>query len=394
MATEKRSRSRRASDRKHTPLSQETPYCRVCRSTSLTSVLNLGEQALTGVFPHAGEMIGSGPLDLVWCTDCTLLQLRHSYDAEAMYGKDYGYRSGLNASMVNHLQSKARRLEMLISLEEGDTVLDIGCNDGTLLGGFSNPGIERLGIDPTADKFREFHPANIHAVADFFSADTYRAMTDRKAKLVTSIAMFYDLEDPVGFARQVAEILDDDGVWHFEQSYMPSMLRAGSYDTVCHEHIEYYSLQSVKRVLAAAEMTPIHVRFNSVNGGSFSVTAKKTTATRSGEAALIDWLVGQEERMGLWSPAPFRQFEERVFRHRSDLKALLMALRSSGASVYGYGASTKGNVMLQFCGLDRGLVTAIGEVNPDKFGRVTPGTEIPIISEAEMHEARPDYLLV
>lgn len=394
MSTERRNNSRRNSDRKITISSRETPFCRVCRGSSLTSVLDLGEQALTGVFPFPGEMIGGGPLNLLWCGDCGLLQLKHSYDPDAMYGKNYGYRSGLNASMVAHLTSKARRLEELVDLHVGDVVLDIGCNDGTLLGGYTNDGIERIGIDPTADKFREFHPSNITAVADFFSAATFRSITSKKAKIVTSIAMFYDLEDPVAFAREVAESLADDGIWHFEQSYMPAMLRAGSYDTVCHEHIEYYSLKSVSRILSAAGLEPVHVRFNSINGGSFSVSARKSGAASNGEKGLTEWLLGQEDRMGLFSPAPFRQFEERVFRHRADLVALLTTLKNSGASVMGYGASTKGNVMLQFCGITPDLVSAVGEVNPDKYGRVTPGTSIPIISEEEMHAAQPDYLLV
>lgn len=394
MPSDKRAKSRRQTDRKITVTSRETPHCRVCRGASMTSVLDLGEQALTGLFPHPGEMIGGGPLNLLWCGDCGLLQLKHSYDPEAMYGKDYGYRSGLNASMVAHLKNKARRLEELVGLDAGDVVLDIGCNDGTLLGGYSAADIERIGIDPTADKFSEFHPSNIIAVADFFTADTFRSVTPKKAKVITSIAMFYDLEDPVAFAREVASCLADDGVWHFEQSYMPAMLRAGSYDTVCHEHIEYYSLKTVSRILAGAGLEPVHVRFNSINGGSFSVTAMKLGRASTSEKGLTEWLLGQEDRMGLWSPAPFRQFEERVFRHRADLVALLTTLRTSGASVMGYGASTKGNVMLQFCGITTDLVDAIGEVNPDKFGRVTPGTAIPIVSEEEMHAARPDYLLV
>ena len=394
MLTERRADSRRDTDRKITISSRETPHCRVCRSSSLTSVLNLGEQALTGVFPHPGELIGGGPLDLLWCSDCGLLQLRHSYDPEAMYGKNYGYRSGLNASMVGHLVTKARRLEEMAQLQAGDVVLDIGCNDGTLLGGYSVDGLERFGIDPTADKFREFHPLGITALADFFSEVSFRTLTSKKAKVITSIAMFYDLEDPVSFAQEVANCLADDGVWHFEQSYMPSMLRAGSYDTVCHEHIEYYSLKAVARVLSAAGLAPVHVRFNSINGGSFSVTAMKTSTARRDEQELTNWLLGQEDRMGLWSPAPFRQFEERVFRHRADFVALLQALRSGGSTIMGYGASTKGNVMLQFCGITPDLVSAIGDVNPDKYGRVTPGTGIPIVSEEEMHASRPDYLLV
>ena len=371
-----------------------TDVCRVCHAASLRSMLHLGEQALTGVFPKPGEVVESGPLELVWCASCTLLQLHHSYDADEMYGDNYGYRSGLNASMVAHLAGKSARLAKLTSLSTGDVVLDIGCNDGTLLNSYTVDGIQRLGIDPTVDKFRSYHSSEIVAMAAFFSADSFAQLSTKKAKIITSIAMFYDLEDPIAFARQVAECLDDDGVWHFEQSYMPSMLRSNAYDTVCHEHIEYYSLEVVMRILDAAEMEVTAVRFNSVNGGSFAVTAMKKGHSSGAEAPLVGWLLEQEKRMDLSTPTPFRHFEDRVYRHRDDLGALIKTLRSSGNEIMGYGASTKGNVMLQFCGIDNELVPAIAEVNPDKFGRETPGTKIPIISEDEMRARDPDYLLV
>jgi hypothetical protein len=369
--------------------------CRLCGSADLLLVLDLGEQALTGVFPASvEEHVSEGPLVLVWCSSCTLLQLAHSYEPTEMYGDNYGYRSGLNRSMVLHLTRKALGLEELVGLSPGDVVLDVGSNDGTLLGAYATGSVRRIGIDPTAARFADYYPSDAQIVADFFSVAKYREVSDDPARIVTSIAMFYDLEDPVAFARDIRACLAPDGVWHFEQSYMPSMLRSTAYDTVCHEHIEYYSLATVRRILDEAGLEIIDVRFNRVNGGSFAVTAGHAGSRFAPSRVLIDWFVAQEERIGLDTPGPFRRFEERIFQHRTDLTQLITTLRSSGASVMGYGASTKGNVLLQFCGFGPTHIEAIAEVNEDKFGRVTPGTGIPIVSEDEMRARRPDYLLV
>lgn len=370
--------------------------CRVGGGKNLLSVLNLGHQALTGVFPKdATEQVTEGPLELVWCPDSGLLQLNHSYDADEMYGDNYGYRSGLNQSMVDHLTQKVSYLQRMVQPKADDTILDIGSNDCTTLKAYSIAGLKRIGIDPTGRKFASYYPEDVKLVPDFFSVDAYHSATSEKAKIITSIAMFYDLESPISFAQQIESVLADDGIWHFEQSYMPSMLRLNSYDTICHEHLEYYSLGVVKKILDAAGLKLIDVVMNNVNGGSFAVTAaKKSNSSIKVNNAVIDWLLEQEDRMGLSTPRPYREFEERVFRHRDDLTRLIKALVADGKKVYGYGASTKGNVVLQFCGLTAAEIPAIAEVNEEKFGRVTPGTHIPIISEKEARAAKPDYFLV
>ncbi len=370
--------------------------CRLSGSDHLVPVLNLGMQELTGVFPRtASEQLTRAPLELVWCPDSGLLQLRHSFEPSEMYGENYGYRSGLNQSMVSHLSDKVNSLERLVQLKAGDVVLDIGSNDATSLKAYQTAGIERIGIDPTGRKFAQYYPAEIRLVPDFFSAQAYRETGLKNARIVTSIAMFYDLESPLEFAREIAQVLADDGIWHFEQSYMPSMLRLNSYDTICHEHLEYYSLRVVEKILQAAGLRLIDVTMNNVNGGSFAVTATKpgNHALRPNHA-VIDWMLGQEDRMGLGTPKPFREFEERVFRHRDDLARLIRSLVADGKKVLGYGASTKGNVVLQFCGLGPADIPAIAEVNTEKYGRVTPGTHIPIISEQEAKAMKPDYFLV
>lgn len=374
---------------------QRISKCRISGSDHLVSVLDLGQQELTGVFPRSKDTaITRGPLELVWCPDSGLLQLAHSYDAGEMYGENYGYRSGLNQSMVRHLTQKIQTLEAMAGVSAGDVVLDIGSNDATSLKAYRTAGLKRIGIDPTGLKFKAFYPDDIALVPDFFSAEAFRRASDRPARVITSIAMFYDLEDPIRFAREVHDSLADDGLWHFEQSYMPAMLRTVSYDTICHEHLEYYSLGTVEYILRQADMRVVDVQMNGVNGGSFAVTAAKRSNPIRSNRAVIDWLLEQEERMGLNTPVPYRDFEARVFRHRADLARLLQSLAADGKKVLGYGASTKGNVVLQFCGLTEKELVAIAEVNPDKFGAYTPGTHIPIISEAEAHAMQPDYFLL
>jgi len=369
--------------------------CRVSGSKNLISVLNLGHQELTGVFPRTlDEPVTSGPLELVWCPESGLLQLAHSYDPGEMYGENYGYRSGLNQSMVRHLQNKIAGLEARIGLKPGDVVLDIGSNDATSLKAYSTSSLTRIGIDPTGEKFKSFYPDSINLIVDFFSARAYNSLNVDRAKIITSIAMFYDLDDPIQFARDIAAVLHPGGIWHFEQSYMPSMLRTVSYDTVCHEHLEYYSLGAIQKILEAADLKVIDVQMNGINGGSFAVTATHRNSSRPENSAIIDWLLGQEDRMGLGTVRPFRDFEDRVFRHRADLVRLLKALAADGKKVFGYGASTKGNVTLQFCGITSAELPVIADVNPDKFGSFTPGTRIPIVSESEAHAMKPDYFLV
>ena len=370
--------------------------CRVCKSENFEQVLNLGKQYLTGVFPDSINVaITSGPLDLVWCRKCGLLQLGHSYTLSEMYGDNYGYRSGLNKSMVEHLTGKINTLEAFVDLKSGEAVLDIGCNDATSLKAYKTKDIAKVGIDPTGSKFKEYYTDDIKLVEDFFTAQNYRKVENRKAKIVTSIAMFYDLESPVGFAKDIEAVLDDNGIWHFEQSYMPSMLRMNSYDTICHEHLEFYSLSTIKYILEEAGLKIIDVVMNAVNGGSFAVTACKINNNSLHEnRTVIDWLLTQEIRMGLDQLVTYKNFEEKIYRHRNDLIRLIKGLVNDGKKIIGYGASTKGNVLLQFCNFTKNEISAIADVNPDKYGCVTPGSGIPIVSEEEALKMKPDYYLV
>jgi hypothetical protein len=373
----------------------EIEKCRISGSKNLVTVLSLGEQYLTGVFPKSeDEEITKGPLDLVWCPDSGLLQMKQSFSLEEMYGENYGYRSGLNSSMVKHLQQKSKTLERIANPSEEDLVLDIGSNDATSLKAYQG-NFKKVGIDPTGNKFKEFYTEGIDLIPDFFSADIFNShFPNKKAKIVTSIAMFYDLESPVKFVEEIESILHEEGIWHFEQSYMPSMLRTNSYDTICHEHLEFYSFKVVKKMLERCNLRVIDVQMNSINGGSFAVTAAKKESSYESNTPIINWMLKQEEEMGLDTPKPYREFEERVYRHRNNLRDLIKSLVEDGKKVFGYGASTKGNVLLQFCNLTKEDIPYIAEVNEDKFGSYTPGTSIKIISEKEAKEMSPDYFLV
>lgn len=368
--------------------------CRICKSPDLINVLSLGEQALTGVFPAEGVDVPIGDLDVVWCRYCGLLQMKQSYDANEMYGDNYGYRSGLNQSMVNHLTEKIRGLERFVNLKSSDLVIDIGSNDATSLKAYTVP-CTLVGIDPTGIKFKKYYTHDITLIPDFFTAEKFqKKFKNRKAKIITSIAMFYDLPDPGVFVDDIVEILADDGIWHFEQSYMPAMLRATSYDMVCHEHLEFYSFKVVKDLLEKHGMKVIDVYTNSINGGSFAVTACKQDAKYKANKPIVDWMLAHEKSLKLNTVFPYLEFEKNVQKHRIELLGLLNGLLSDGKVIFGYGASTKGNVMLQFCGITENMIPYIADVNADKFGCYTPGTHIKIIDEKEAHAMKPDYYLV
>ncbi len=372
---------------------EQIKECRICGNTCLEPTLDLGEHALTGVFPATRDQkVTSGPLRLVRCAGgCGLLQLEHTYSLSEMYGNNYGYRSGLNYSMKKHLQGKVERILSFYRPSAGSIILDIGSNDGTTLAAYSDCYC-RIGIDPTADKFKEYYADGITVVSDFFSAKTFREVSGNKqAAIVTSFSMFYDLERPLDFAQEISSILAPGGIWVFEQSYMPTMLKNNSYDTVCHEHLEYYGMKQIIWILDRAGLKAIDIEFNDINGGSFSVTAAKANSPYK-ESAQAKCILNNEIDLGLDSSLIYQKFSERTINNRD---IVLEFFSNRGSSIIGaLGASTKGNVFLQYCNLSSKDIVAIGEINSDKFGAFTPGTLIPIVPEHELIDIDPEYLIV
>ena len=371
--------------------------CRICGGQSFETVVDLGRQALTGIFPQTYDpnTFPAGALRLIRCTavnGCGLVQLDSSFAPSTMYGDGYGYRSGLNSSMVQHLNHRVQKIKERANLEPGDIVVDIGSNDGTSLGFYSSD-LLRIGIDPTADKFRRYYPQGAVVVPNFFSSGlVLDASNGKRAKAISAFSMMYDLENPVQFVKEVAAVLAADGIWVFEQSYLPLMLEQVAFDTICHEHIEYYGLRQIDWLLASAGLEAIDVELNNVNGGSFAVTAAHVGAFEI-SARVTDQRTKEQI---LWDNAStvFAEFAEATETAALALSNFLTEQLAAGKTVAALGASTKGNVLLQYTQLNSNHISVIGDVNPDKFGCVTPGSQIPIIPEEEALSGNFDYYLV
>ena len=376
--------------------------CRVCGSSALSRVINLGEQHLQGSFVKPGKELPpmrKVALALVRCDPtrdenaCGLLQLAHTTPTEVLYAA-YWYRSGTNDTMRQHLRGIAAEAATLVGPAPA-RVLDIGCNDGTLLSYYPASYI-KFGIDPS-DVAREVG-AGIEVVQDLFpSEELMEKARECPFDVITAIAMFYDLEDPVAFVDTVKRLLAPDGVWIFEMSYMPSMLELNSYDTICHEHLEYYSLAVLENILARCDMKIFRAELNTINGGSircFATHAASFKFKRPEHHTRLSELRRAEFDLELDTDKPYRNFQERIEKHRSELRALLKSLKQQGKRIHIYGASTKGNTILQWCDLDSATIDCAAERNPDKYGARTLGTDIPIVSEADSRARKPDYYLV
>ena len=368
--------------------------CRSCKSKSLKNVFNLGSQYLTGVFPAKKNFkISKGDLKLCLCESCSLLQLRNSFDHNEMYGKNYGYMSSLNSSMEFHLKKKCKNLIRKYSLKKKDLIIDIGSNDGTFLSYFSKD-FNLIGVDPTIKKFGKKYRNDIVKISDFFSEKSVKKKTNKKAKLISSIAMFYDLDDPEIFVDSIYNLLEKDGVWHLELSYMPSMIKNLSYDTICHEHLEYYSLHSIKNLFDRHKLKIIDIEFNQINGGSFALDVTKKESTLKESKRIINWVLEKEKIFKSNNFKTIKNFYFNCQKHKFLLKKLISNLIKDKKTIFGYGASTKGNVILQYCNLTKKNISYIAEVNKSKFSKYTPGTNIKIISEKEAKLKKPDYFLV
>ena len=376
--------------------------CRVCGSTALTKVIDLGEQHLQGSFWKPGAKkppMRRIPTQLFRCDPtrdekaCGLLQMPYTVPPAILYSA-YWYRSGTNQTMRDHLKGIAETVTALLRKDRA-AVLDIGCNDGTLLRAY-DPRYERVGVDPS-DATAAIEPP-IRVVKDVFPSPELSALMDgRRFDAITSIAMFYDLEDPVAFVKEISQSLAPDGLWVFEMSYMPSMLKLNSYDTICHEHLEYYSLAVVEGILQRAGMKLVSAELNDINGGSIRCYAThlgnlKFKDQRFGVA--LEELRAEEFDLELDTDKPYRDFQARIEDHRRDLSTLIRDLKREGKKIHVYGASTKGNTILQWCGLDHTVIDCAADRNPDKDGASTLGTNIPIVSEEKSRAMNPDYYLV
>jgi C-methyltransferase C-terminal domain/Methyltransferase domain/Putative zinc binding domain len=377
--------------------------CRVCDCPHLAPVLSLGDQRIAGAFADPGgdqPVERAIPLELVRCDmtldqeACGLIQTKHTVPGSILYSS-YWYRSGVNRTMTENLHGIARGIESIVPLESGDLVVDIGCNDGTLLDGYQTDGLRYLGFDPS-DVARYAIEKGYDVVNDFFSGQAlHRRRPDQKAKAITSIAMFYDLERPRDFVGDIAGALADSGIWVIELHYLPMMLEANAFDAIVHEHLEYYSLAVIERLIGEEGLEVVSAELNDINGGSirlFIGHAGRHQRT-SEQVDSLTRLRIREFELALDSPEPYEAFRLGAERVRDDLIAMCRKLHGEGKKIHVYGASTKGNTILQYAGIDGGLIDAAADRNPDKWGSETIATKIPIISEEDSRAMKPDYYL-
>jgi NDP-4-keto-2,6-dideoxyhexose 3-C-methyltransferase len=368
-------------------------------------VLSLGELYVSE-FPAPGDPDGvKAPLELMLCRRCHLVQLKHTVPAESLY-RNYWYRSGTNQTMRDALADITAKAEQLVRLRDGETVLDIGCNDGTLLASYSTGGIHRVGFDPAENLHKHSSRVAERVIVGFFDAERFLADPDlgsRRPKVITSIAMFYDLDDPNRFVMDIKRVMHPDGLWILQMSYLPLMLKTNEVGNICHEHLEYYSLQALEYLLRRHDFDIVDAELNDVNGGSLRAYIRPSTAGADGfgdatyrelAAQRVQALRDRETKMGLTDTTVYTDFAFWAERLRKDVVEFIRGQVAAGKKVYVYGASTKGNTLLQYYGLDHTLITAAAERNPDKWGRRTVGTHIPIISESDARAARPDFFLI
>jgi len=375
---------------------EEKSCCRACKASCIVPILDLGEQyASTFLAPGEAPHYMS-PLQIVMCDPreggCGLIQLKHTVNQSLLYNH-YWYRSGVNESMRVALEDvvsdSVRRANGLCP---GDVVVDIGCNDGTLLQAYPD-SVLRVGFDPAENALRDARAAIADGVFvhDYFSCSGYPC--DQRAKIVTSIAMFYDLDDPHSFVADLGTILAEDGLWVIQMSYLPSMLAQNAFDNICHEHLAYYTLSSIAPILACHGLAITDVTLNDVNGGSFRLYVQHQSFSNGRVSRRVGQLLRAEREMELTTLRPYQEFARRVEEQKERLIQFVQRVVREGKQVWVYGASTKGNTLLQYYGLDCAWITAAADRNPEKWGLRTVATDIPIVSEEEARKVQPDYLL-
>ncbi|MBN1274047.1 MAG: class I SAM-dependent methyltransferase [Candidatus Aminicenantes bacterium] len=370
--------------------------CRVCGSDRLIPLFSLGTQYVNN-FIHKDELDKciKAPLDMVFCENCSLVQLKHSAPQEILYARFYWYKSGVTETMRRALRDVTETVEQRFELKSGDVVLDIGSNDGTLLRTYTVPGLVKVGVEPADNLAEEGRGGLTHFIHDFWDFESYWESVGRKAKVITAIGMFYDMENPNQFIADAEKALSDDGVFIAQLMCLKTMLDNNDVGNVCHEHLEYYSLGSLEYLFNRNGLEIMDIEINDVNGGSYRIFAKKTGASVNPAQGADKRLQRiREEEKDLSDKQVYHEFFARIEENKNKCVNFIREKTARGKKVWVYGASTKGNVILQYYGLDNTLIEAASERSPWKWGKYTVGSMIPCVSEEEARKAKPDYFLV
>lgn len=391
-----RSKTKKDHKKKSYP-SYEIKKCRVCFSNKLKKIISLGNLYLSD-FVKNPINIRRFPIELVICTKCFLVQLKHTTPSKYLYTERYGYRSGINETMINELSDIVGKALKKVNIRKADLVIDVGSNDGTLLSNYKK-GIITVGFEPVKKLARLTSKRAKYVANDYFNLSAFKKavphkISQNKAKIITSIAMFYDLDDPNKFLEDVVKILDEDGILIIQQNYLVGMIEQNAFDNILHEHLEYYSLGSLEYLLDRHNLKTIDVEERSINGGSFRVYVTFKSNTKIKESAKLRKLRAKEEKMGLKKFSTYKRFAKDLTAVSKKIYNFIKKEVEKGKTVYVYGASTRGNTLLQYCNLDKTLIGAAVERNSEKWGKKIASVGIPIISEEEARKKRPNYMLV
>ena len=369
--------------------------CRCCHKKKLKNFFNFGSMCLSTEFPPINTKKSNKiPMNVKICQNCKLVQLQHNYDLKKLYNKNYGYKSGVNQTMNQHLETITKDIERIVEFKKRDIVLDIASNDGTLLKKYKNNKIVRFGIDPTIKKFRSNYPKNYLKYSGFFKKEVFNKIANRKAKAITSIAVFYDIPNPNKFIEDISKILHANGVWVLEQSYFPKLFFNNAYDSLCHEHLTYFIYRQIDLILKKNNLRVINIKLNEMNGGSIRFFITHINSKYKQKKKNINKIIKLEKKYLLNLNKNLIKFKYNIQSSKKKLKKFINNKLKNKKNIHVYGASTKGNIILQFCGIKRNQIKFAADRNHEKWGRETPGSKIPIISEKTSRMKKPDYYLV
>jgi hypothetical protein len=370
--------------------------CRNCKKKKLEILFNLGNLSYTGKFPKKfSTNVPKVKIILVKCRNCHLVQLDRNFNPKYLYGKDYGYRSGINKTMSHHLKNTALYLSKKANIKKGDYVLDIASNDGTLLNSY-NSGVIKVGVDPLIYKFKNYYKKINFPINSFFSYEEIKKkIIKNKFKIITALSVFYDLKDPNKFLNDISKIIDQkNGIFLLEHTDLHSILKNNLFDTICHEHLEYYSTEVIINMALKNNLKVFSVRENDINGGSKRFLICHSNANYPVDQKLLSKYINLENQLGIKSKICYKLFFNKIIYLKNNLNKIINNLKKANKTIHGYGASTKGNVLLQFYNLNREQIPLIADRNPKKNNCYTPGTKIKIISEEKSRSLKPDYYLV
>ena len=369
--------------------------CRICSSKKFSKLFSLGKQSFTGKFPNTRHhKIAKDYINLIICNKCKLVQLDRNFNPNFLYGKDYGYRTGINLTMSNHVKFVAKEAIKISKPKQKDYILDIASNDGTLLNNYGNKFIT-VGVDPLINKYKKFYKKVNYKISNFFTLKNLKKYNlDKKYKIITALSMFYDLKDPNSFIKDIKKILHEDGIFILEHADLLSILKYSLFDTICHEHLEYYSSKIIIELMKKNNLRVFDIKNSKINGGSTRYLITHHNSKFKTKTGRISKILNEEKKFKLEKKETFLGFFKRINLIKKKIMGLLNNIVRKKKTVHGYGASTKGNVLLQYFGINVKHLNYIAERNPLKYNKFTPGTYIKIISEKNSRQLKPDYYFV